>query len=81
MRRGLCDGRCGCHKGPRDHPEAYLYSRDNKSSTAHERAVLFERISVWFVALITRKACVPLLVSNLDNLHSNARSAHRRLLT
>jgi hypothetical protein len=41
--------------------------------------VLFERILVEFVELITHKACVPLLVSNGDNLHSNARSAHRRL--
>ena len=49
IQRGLRDGRCGCHKGPRDYPKAYLHSRDDKSSTVHGRAVLFERILVWFV--------------------------------
>ena len=55
IQRGLRDGRCGCHKGPRDYPKAYSYSCCKKSSTLHGRVVLFERILVWFVELITHK--------------------------
>ena len=43
------------HKGPRDYPKAYSYSCCKKSSTLHGRVVLFERILVWFVELITHK--------------------------
>ena len=55
IQRGLRDGRCGCHKGPRDYPKPTPYSCYNKSSPVHGRAVLFEGILVWFVELITHK--------------------------
>ena len=70
MRRGLRDGRCGCHKGPRDYTKANLYFGDKKSSTVHGRAVLSS--GFWLVcSVITHEACVPLLV-RLSVLHAGS---------
>ena len=78
---GLRDGRCGCHKGPATTPKlTLLLLQEIFDGPWTSRAF---RANFGWVCRVDHirhvSFCLLVGVSNGDNLHSNARSAHRRL--